>query len=305
MKILITGGLGFIFSHVAEFLNKEHDITVVDDLLDGSNESLIPEFESQGIRVIKANCKKLDVDLHLNGEDDFDVIIHAAAESNVDKSVSNVAPFVDNITGTINMLDIARHQKNLKRFIYVNTDEVHGSTEKYQDGSIIDPQNPYSASKAASGHFVWAYANTYGVLATEVRMCNVIGERQADTKLIPRAIKLISEGQPVPIYGDGLATREYIDIKDVANFFRTVIQSIDQDKYNTKLELITWNQELSILEVLVKISQVLQKPFKTEPANRPGHDLHYRMKMGERMGIIMKHTKMIPIQDTIKRMTNA
>ena len=103
MKVLLTGGLGFIFSHVAEVLNETHDVTIVDDLLDGSNEGLVKEFQEKGMHIVKANCKNLDSEIHLDSSYDFDIILHAAAESNVDKSISSTAPFIDNILSLIHI----------------------------------------------------------------------------------------------------------------------------------------------------------------------------------------------------------
>jgi len=227
MKILITGGLGFIFSHVTEKLNDDgHDITVIDGLLDGSNHQLIPEFKKKGIKVIKKT-----IDLFFNSADtDYDIIIHAAAESNVDKSIKNTFPFVENIHSTIAILGLARLQKDLKAFYMISTDEVHGSTVKYADGSVTNPQNPYSASKMSCENFALAYKNTYNLPVQIIRMCNVIGKRQDDTKLIPRAIKLIRNNEPVPIYDDGTATREYIDVRNVCDFFSNLITNLEIDK---------------------------------------------------------------------------
>lgn len=283
MKILITGGLGFIYSHVAERLCDDgHDITIIDGLLDGSNKELIPIFKEKGINILEEIILN-GVQHYLNIDDDYDIFIHAAAESNVDKSIGDVMPFLGNIDSTIGMLELAKNQKNLKCFYMISTDEVHGSTVKYADGTETNPQNPYSASKMSCENFAMAYRNTYDVPVHIIRMCNVIGKRQDDTKLIPRAITLIENGDTVPVYGDGKATREYIDVRDVCEFFSKLIRdkfeivSTYYDPYKY-LTLLTNNQELSIIEVLFTIGQVLDKKVEIVQSERLGHDMHYRMK---------------------------
>jgi dTDP-glucose 4,6-dehydratase len=315
MKILITGGLGFIFSHVCEALvSKDHSVTIIDALLDGSNPSLISDFEKAGMKIIKKRCEDIS---EIDVDNDFDLIIHAAAESNVDKSISDVDSFVSsNINGTINMLNVAKRQKALKSFIYVSTDEVHGSSKDVQNGMTIRPMNPYAASKAAAGHFVWAFSNTYKIPVQEIRMCNVIGKRQANTKILPKSIELINSGESVPIYGNGFATREYIDVRDVCKSFLYLIENHAQIRGNSQtdytqkfgkpfmdnLHLITWNQELSILEILSLVSRITGKPFKTIGAERLGHDLHYRMNSTILPAIALNQSA-IPIEETIKWMT--
>jgi len=295
MKILVTGGLGFIFSHVVEKLYKSgHNLTIVDAMLDGSNLQLVDKFKKMGIKIQKEKCEFLE-----EYDIDYDVIIHAAAESNVDKSINEIKPFIDsNIRGTINMLDIARKQENLKKFYYISTDEVSGSTEHYvKNYNEFNPSNPYAASKAAGAHFVWSYFNTYNLPVQEIRMCNVIGKRQDDTKLIPYVINCLKNNKEICVYGDGLATREYIDVRDVVN----IISHIIDEFFLEEVCAITYSQELSILEVIMRISSIIGIPAKIKTGERLGHDMHYRMNPS----YTMKYFKRpIPFIETIEWMIN-
>lgn len=295
-NILITGGLGFIFSHVAEHFAVHNKVTVLDNLSDGSHPELLPNWKGQ-IDFIQSDINEIE-----KFNQSFDVIIHAAAESNVDKSINDQKAFLhSNINGTLRVLDFARGQTNLSMLLYVNTDEVYGSTEQWRDvGHVLRPANPYSASKAAGGHLCWSYANTYGLPISEVRMCNIIGKRQADTKLLPRLIDRIAKETPMPIYDGGGNTREYLDVRDA-------VQCIDRvmDLPAGQIHNLTVNQELSIKQVMQAVERILGKKAITYEASRPGHDKHYRMVasrvMYDDVGFKMKY---LNVEDTIRWMLN-
>jgi dTDP-glucose 4,6-dehydratase len=292
-RLLISGGMGFIFSHVTEYLSKIYDVTVIDNLSDGSNPELLDNPEWKNIKFIQSDICNIPDDIST----DFDYIIHAAAESNVDKSIGESDIFINtNIIGTKSMLDFARKCKNLKRFMYVSTDEVYGSSEEHLSPlEAIMPANPYSASKAAGGHLVWAYNNTYGLPVHEIRMCNIIGLRQANTKLIPRTIERISSNEKISIYDGGLQTREYMDVRNVGPIINVIIEAYEG--YGEIFNL-TFNQELSIYEVIGKISTIMGSKYETTAGMRSGHDRHYRMIPHP----IMENMKMIPFDETIKWM---
>jgi dTDP-glucose 4,6-dehydratase len=294
-RILITGALGFIFSHVSEYLSTTYDVTIIDNCSDGSNPELLDTPEWKNINFLQYNINKID-SLDSEIRLDFDYIIHAAAESNVDKSIVGNDIFIDtNIIGTKEMLDFARKCKNLKRFIYVSTDEVYGSSEEHLTPlEAIMPANPYSASKAAGGHLTWAYNNTYELPVHEIRMCNIIGRRQANTKLIPKTIENINTEQEIPIYDGGLFTREYMDVRQVGPILKRILEFYeDPGIFN-----LTYNQELSIYEVIGKISTIMGKRYSTTSSNRKGHDKHYRMVPHP----IMDNFEMIPFDETVKWM---
>lgn len=267
-NILITGGLGFIFSYVTEYLSMNNKVTVIDNISDGSHPELLKKWNN-------VNFIEDDINNIQKYAINCDIIIHAAAESNVDKSIENTTPFFhSNVAGTMAMLEFARQLPSLKKFIYINTDEVYGSTGHWcSPKDILNPSNPYSASKAAASMFCWAYNKTYSIPMKEIRMCNIIGARQANTKLLPRTIERIQAGMKMPIYDGGKNTREYMDVRDVP----TLIERAVEESPNTIVNLTT-NQELSILEVIKTVENVLGKKAILAPASRPGHDQRYRMQ---------------------------
>jgi len=279
-RILITGGLGFIFSHVAEyFAAKNNSVVVLDNLSDGSHPELLEKWKDiKDIKSVIADV--VDIGDHEPELGQFDYIVHAAAESNVDKSIENQRAFLhSNINGTFAVLEFARRQENLKKVLYTNTDEVYGSTTTWcTTNDALNPCNPYSAAKAAAGHLCWAYYNTYQLPVQETRMCNIIGCRQANTKILPRVIERIQKGESMPIYDGGEQTREYMDVRDVAPLVERVLEDGRETIFN-----LTFNQEYSILELVKEVEKTLGKKVKKIPASRPGHDKHYRMSPSDVM----------------------
>ena len=282
-RILITGGLGFIFSYVAEyFANKGHRVTVLDNLSDGSHPELLEKWQDLQIEVTKGDVNDIQEMQKQWLGIGFDIIIHAAAESNVDKSIDNQKAFLQsNVYGTYSMLEYARQFADpLRKFLYINTDEVYGATEHWCDPHKhpTSPSNPYSASKASGGSFCWAYHNTYGIPMQEVRMCNIIGQRQATTKLLPRVLYCIQNDEPIPVYDGGSQSREYMDVRDVPPLIEAVLENRKEDIYN-----LTFNQEHTTMEVIAAAAKALGKKPRLMEATRPGHDQRYRMMPGKVM----------------------
>lgn len=298
-RILITGGLGFIFSHVAEYFAANGNfVMVLDNLSDGSHTELLEKWEdNNNIGIATLDVNDLPPKIHWANEQNFDYIIHAAAESNVDKSIDNQLAFLhSNVNGTVATLEYAKTQPNLKKFLYVGTDEQYGSTTTWRTPQDpLNPGNPYSASKASGSHFCWAYKNTYGLPVQEIRMCNIVGRRQATTKILPRLIQQIQQDEPMPIYDGGQQTREYMDVRDVAPLIERVLGDGREMIFN-----LTFNQELSIIEVVQEVERILGKETQKIPASRPGHDRHYRMApsdiMFNEVGHKLSHIK---LKDTI------
>lgn len=296
-KILITGGLGFIFSHVTEYFMQNNSVTIIDNLSDGSRPELLPIFKKNNVDVVKKDITDID-QISKMKKMQFDIIIHAAAESNVDKSIEHQKAFISsNITGTYAMLEYAKQQQKLENFIYVNTDEVYGSSENWKtEKDILNPSNPYSATKAGAGHLCWAYHNTYGLPIKEIRMCNIIGQRQATTKLLPRLIDRIKNNEPMPLYDGGEQTREYMDVRDVSPLIKKVIEHPDRKIFN-----LTFNQELSIKQVVQQVEAILNKKANLIDKIRLGHDKRYRMTPNTIMFNDVSHKLyFIKINETIK-----
>ena len=214
MTILVTGGAGFIGSNLLHHLVKivDEEVICIDNLTYAADWHNIPD-----------DVKFYTTDIADKNNCDFvfkkhrpSTIFHLAAESHVDNSITNCQPFIDtNITGTANLLKLAV-KYDVKRFIHISTDEVFGVARegKFDETWHLDPQNPYSASKAAAEHFVKAFVNTYGLNAIIVNCSNNYGPNQYPEKLIPLTINNLLKGKKIPIYGNGQQIRDWLFIED-------------------------------------------------------------------------------------------
>src|SRR5690606_6204705 len=227
-KILITGGAGFIGSHVVRlFVKKYPDYLIVNlDKLTyaGNLENLTDIQEAPNYRFVKGDIIDQPFIEGLFAEYNFDGIIHLAAESHVDRSISNPTEFIHtNILGTVSLLNAAKNhwQGDFagKRFYHVSTDEVYGSLDEggfFTESTAYDPQSPYSASKASSDHFVRAYSNTYKIPVVVSNCSNNYGPNQFPEKLIPLFIHNIKNNKPLPVYGKGENVRDWLYVVDHA-----------------------------------------------------------------------------------------
>ena len=214
MRIIVTGGCGFIGSSFVNYLQSELndiDIIVVDKLTYASNES----------SVINVPIIKKDIcDITLDDIGYADYIVNFAAESHVDNSIKNGLPFVKtNVQGTFNLLELARNIPNLKKFVQISTDEVYGDMDSHQlpsatENTRLYPSSYYSATKAAADHLVLAAKRTYGLPVLITRTCNNFGVHQHSEKFLPMIYNSIMEGRSIPLYGDGLHKREWIWVED-------------------------------------------------------------------------------------------
>tara|TARA_R110002153_G_scaffold88710_1_gene217962 strand:- start:248 stop:1150 length:903 start_codon:yes stop_codon:yes gene_type:complete len=214
MKIVVTGGCGFIGSSFVNYLHKnvECEILVIDKLTYAANPKLIPS----DVELLKADiCKIEEEDIY-----DADYIVNFAAESHVDNSISNGKPFIKtNVMGTYNLLDIATKLPRLKKFVQISTDEVYGDMESRRimeadEHTSLKPSSNYSATKAAADHLVEAAGRTYGLPYLITRTCNNYGENQNSEKFLPTIVDSINLGNTVPLYGDGKQIREWIWVED-------------------------------------------------------------------------------------------
>ena len=214
MRIVVTGGCGFIGSSFVNLINKvpNTEIVVVDKLTYAANPFLIPK----DIPLIKKDI----CDITLNDIGYADYIVNFAAESHVDKSIHNGLPFVkSNVEGTFNMIEIAKQIPNLKKFVQISTDEVYGDMESRKmmeadEHTSLKPSSNYSATKAAADHLVEAAGRTHGLPYLITRTCNNYGVNQHHEKFLPTIIKSINLGNAVPLYGDGKQIREWIWVED-------------------------------------------------------------------------------------------
>jgi dTDP-glucose 4,6-dehydratase len=291
--ILITGGAGFIGSHVVRlFVNKYPDYNIVnlDKLTYAGNLANLRDIENKpNYGFVKGDIVDGDFIQKLFEEKQFDGVIHLAAESHVDRSISNPTEFVfTNVIGTVNLLNAAKYiwKDNFegKKFYHISTDEVYGSLGEegmFTEETKYDPHSPYSASKASSDHFVRAYLDTFG-LPTVISNCsNNYGSYQFPEKLIPLFIHNIKNNKPLPVYGKGENVRDWLWVVDHARAIDVIFhQGKIGETYNiggfnewTNIDLI----KLMCLKMDEKLGRVKGESEKliTYVKDRAGHDLRY------------------------------
>ncbi|MBM3282929.1 dTDP-glucose 4,6-dehydratase [Candidatus Gottesmanbacteria bacterium] len=283
MRLLVTGGSGFIGTNFILYWLEHHpedSILNIDKLTYAGNPENLKEIESnQNYHFVKGdicNVKLID-----NIIKDIDILIHFAAESHVDRSITGPAPFIKtNIVGTYILLEAAfRH--GLKRFHHISTDEVFGSLEyndmsKFNERTSYNPRSPYSASKAASDHLVRSYWCTYGLPITITNCSNNYGPYQFPEKLIPLAITNLIENKKVPVYGDGLYIRDWLYVTDHCRAIESVLQ---KGKIGETYCVGGLTKDITNLEVIKKILKILGKgrEWIEFVPDRPGHDRKYAL----------------------------
>jgi len=278
MKLLVTGGLGFIGSNFIIKLLKEKnnfEIINVDAELFGSDKRNLGDFQNhKGYQFVKGNItnKRLMKDLI----SECDAVVNFAAESFVDRSIADADPFlVSNIRGTFTILDIIKEQK--KRLVQISTDEVFGSLESTSanENFRFNPSSPYAATKAAAELLVNSYIITHDCDCVITRCTNNYGPRQFPEKLIPKTLILASQDKKVPIYGEGKNIRDWIFVDDHCEaVYNVLLNGKSGESYN-----ISANNEVDNLTIVKKILEILDKPQDLIKAveDRPGHDFRYSL----------------------------
>jgi len=278
MKIVITGGCGFIGSNFIRYLIEKYPsykILNIDKLTYAGNLENLKDIErNPNYKFLKKDICDKDLEEFI---DDYDVILNFAAESHVDRSIYQPDIFLKtDIFGTFNLLEISK-KRNI-RFIQISTDEVYGSIEdgSFDEKANLNPSNPYSASKASADLLTLSYFKTYKVPVNIIRSCNNYGPYQYPEKFIPLMITNAIENKKLPIYGDGLYRREWIFVLDNCRAIDIVLhKGKDGEIYNVSSEFSIPNIEIAkkILKIIGKEESLIE--FVKD---RPGHDRRYSIK---------------------------
>lgn len=312
-RVLITGGAGFIGHHIIDLFLKKTDWKIISlDRLDYSGnlnrlDNVVRQYPPEvrkRIKIVWHDLKAEIAEINRNLIGDVDIILHLAASSHVDRSISHPMEFVmDNTIGTVHMLNYARTQKNLERFIYFSTDEIFGIAPNgvaYKERDRYNSTNPYSASKAAAEEFCVAYENTYKLPIFITHTMNVFGERQHPEKFIPMCIRKIRDGEKIFIHSDHTKTipgsRFYIHGKDVAEAMYFLL-NLNEEQLKKVYEPdfggakcpkfnVVGKEEIDNLQLVKYIAAAVGKEPVYElidfHTSRPGHDLRYALS-GEYM----------------------
>ena len=309
-KVLITGGAGFIGSHVVRLFLTEHpdyEVVNLDNLTYAGNLENLKDVENKpNYKFVKGDITSAEFINDLFETENFSAVIHLAAESHVDRSITNPLDFVyTNVIGTVNLLNAARKTWGCskdkavptdKLFYHVSTDEVYGSlgdTGFFLETTSYDPQSPYSASKAASDHFVRAYFNTYNLPVVLSNCSNNYGANQFPEKLIPLFIHNIKNNKPLPVYGDGKYTRDWLWVTDHARAIDVIMhKGVLGETYN-----IGGFNEWRNIDLIKTLCKIMDKKLArgegesekliTYVKDRPGHDRRYAIdatKLNKNLG---------------------
>ena len=306
MRIVVTGGAGFIGSAVCRHLVLEagHEVVNVDKLTyAASPEAVAAAAERPGYRFVKADICDAAAMAAVFRDHEPDAVMHLAAESHVDRSIDGPAAFIEtNVVGTAVLLEAARayyealpaERREHFRFLHVSTDEVYGSLGAdglFREETAYDPSSPYSASKAAADHLALAWARTYGLPVIVSNCSNNYGPYHFPEKLIPLMILNALDMKPLPVYGDGSNVRDWLYVQDHA---RALALIVERGRVGEKYNVGGRNERtnLTVVERICDIVDRLQpagrprRELVTFVTDRPGHDLRYAIDAGKLEGEI-------------------
>jgi len=296
MNILVTGGYGFIGSNFINFIAKKEEVKSIlniDSMTYAANkDNVIPSqklIQSRSIDIIEK-----DFIATLLNANEITHVVHFAAESHVDNSISGPETFIKtNVNGTFSLLEAAREYGKLERFHHVSTDEVYGSLGPigfFKETTPYNPRSPYSASKAASDHLVNAYHHTYGLNTTISNCSNNYGPNQHIEKLIPKIITNLRQDKKIPIYGTGQNVRDWLYVEDHCEaIWKILLKGKIGDTYN-----VGGDREMNNLQIAKSICKLLDKDpdqYIQFVEDRKGHDFRYAIdftKINNELGWVPK-----------------
>jgi dTDP-glucose 4,6-dehydratase len=306
MRILVTGGLGFIGSNLIRYMLKEHkdfEIINLDKMGIGSNEKNLRDLEGdERYRFIKGDI--LDFGLVSELIKKVDAVVNLAAETHVDRSIANPRGFLEsNTIGTFNILEAARIYNPKMRILHMSTDEVYSDilSGSYREEDRLKPSSPYSASKAAADMFCLAYHRTYRLDVIIARCTNNFGPYQFPEKLIPKTVIRARLGMKVPIYGTGKNVRDWLYVLDNCEAIDLLLQNGRAGEiYN-----ISAGNELESIEIVKRVLRIMGKDEKIIEfvEDRPGHDIRYSLdstKIRKELGWKPRHSLDEALKSTVE-----
>ncbi|MGB8216464.1 MAG: dTDP-glucose 4,6-dehydratase [Candidatus Methanoperedens sp.] len=302
MKLLITGGAGFIGSNFVRYMLEKHpddEAVVIDKLTYAGRLENLDDIKKKILFIKGDICNREDVERAIK---DCDIVFNFAAETHVDRSIKEPGAFIKtDVLGTYTLLEAAR-KYDIQKYIQISTDEVYSSIEKgsFKEDDILKPASPYSASKAGADLLAGAYYKTYGLSVLITRSSNNFGPYQFPEKLIPLFIINAIQNKPLPVYGDGLNVRDWIYVLDNCS----AIDSVYQKGASGEIYNIGAGNEKTNLEITEMILSELDKPKSLIKfvEDRPGHDRRYSLDFTKikKLGWEPEHDFEISLKSTIK-----
>jgi len=305
MKLLVTGGMGFIGSNFVRHMlstNKDVELINLDDISMGANPANLKDLKKdRRYKFIKGNIADMKLVSKLIKK--VDAIINCAAQTHVDRSIANPQPFMEsNAIGTYSILEAARRSNPAARIVHVSTDEIYGDIPEgsFKEVDRLKPSNPYAATKSAADMFALAYHRTYGLNVTVTRCTNNFGPYQHPEKLIPKTIIRAISNLPIPVYGKGNQVRDWIYVKDHCDALAQIMEKGKPGEiYN-----ISAGNEMPNLKVVESILNLMEKPRSLIEFvdDRPGHDVRYSLdstKIRTQIGWKPKHNFNEALESTV------
>jgi len=310
MKLLVTGGMGFIGSNFIRYIlstRKDVEVTNLDNISIGSNPTNLKELrKDRRYNFVKGSIADLKLVSKLIKK--VDVLINCAAQTHVDRSIANPAPFMEsNTIGTYSILEATRRSSPAIKIVHVSTDEIYGDIPEgsFNEDDRLKPSNPYAASKSAADMFALAYHRTYGLNVTVTRCTNNFGPYQHPEKLIPKTIIRAASNLQIPVYGKGDQIRDWIYVKDHCDALTQIMEKgIPGEIYN-----ISAGNEMPNLKVVESILGLMGKTKNLIKfvEDRPGHDVRYSLdstKIRTQVGWKPKHNFTEALESTVRWYTS-